>query len=171
MCSNVFKRRSCHFFSALHPGDCVILPCTRWYIEHPFTYPWGVKKGTSCNRLYIGRPLVYGYALDNTTTNLISHVPWVYWETPLGYLIHLRKSLWPSCSEPYTKNNIQGDYYTRTLEVYHEWHLVDNPGERPDYLNPSCHFKFACLTYSLSREIFCVFSSFSYHRLDRSCTN
>ena len=45
--------------------------------------------------------------------------------------------------EPYTENNIQGDYYACTLEVYHEWHLLDNPGERPDFLN-SYHFKCAC---------------------------
>ena len=72
----------------------------------------------------------------------------------------MRKSLWSSCLEPYTEKNIQGYYYARTLEVYHEWHLLDNPGERLDFLNPSCHFKFACLTYILSREIFGVFSSF-----------
>ena len=100
------------------------------------------------------------YALDNTTTDLSSHVPCVYQETPVGYLIYLRKALWPSCLEPYTKKNIQGDYYAHTLEVYHEWHLLDNPGQRPEYLNPSCHFKFACSTYSLSREIYGVFSSF-----------
>ena len=80
-----------------------------------------------------------GCALDITTTDLSSHVPCVYRETPLGYLIFLRKSLWLSCLEPYTKNNIQGDYYARTLVVYHEWHLLDNPSERPDYLNSSCH--------------------------------
>ena len=83
-------------------------------------------------------------------------LPCVYRETPLGYLIHMRKDLWPSFLEPYTENNIRGDYYACTLEEYREWHLLDNP----DYLNPSCHFKFACLTYSLSREIFGVFSSF-----------
>ena len=98
--------------------------------------------------------------LENTTTNLSSHVPCVYRETPLGYLIYLRKSLWSSYLEPYTKNNIRKDYYACTLEVYHEWHILDNPSERYDYLNPSFHFKFACLTYILSREIFGVFSCF-----------
>ena len=77
-------------------------------------------------------PLVYGYALDNTTTDLSSHVPCVYRETPLGYLIYLRKSLWPSFLEPYTENNIRGDYYARTLVVYHELQLLDNPDERPN---------------------------------------
>ena len=85
-----------------------------------------------------------GYALDNTTTDLSSHVPCVCRETPLGYLIHLRKSLWSSFLEPYTENKIQGDYYARTLEVYREWHLLDNPSERLDYLNSSYHFKCAC---------------------------
>ena len=99
-----------------------------------------------------------GYALNNTTTDLSSHVPCVYQETPLGYLIYLRKALWSSCLEPYNENNILGDYYTRTLEVYREWHLLDNSGERPDYLKSSYHFKCACLTYSLCREMFwCVF--------------
>ena len=68
---------------------------------------------------------------DNTTTNLSSHVPCVYQETPLGYLVHMRKTLWTSCLEQYTENNIQGDYYTRTLVVYRELHLLDNPSERP----------------------------------------
>ena len=117
-CLGIVKCRSYRYLSASHPGTCTVLPCTQ---------------------LYIKRPLVNGYALDNTTTDLSSHVPCVYWETPLGYLIHLRKSLCPSCLEPYTENNIQRDYYARTLEVYHEWHLLDNPGERLDYLNSSCH--------------------------------
>ena len=65
-----------------------------------------------------------------------------------------------SCLEPYTENSIRGDYYAHTLEVYHEWHLLDNPGEKFDFLNSSYHFKFACLAYSLSREISGVFSSF-----------
>ena len=82
-----------------------------------------------------------GCALDNITTDLSSHIPCVYRETPLGYLIYLRKTLWPSCLEPYTKKSIQGDYYACTLEVYHEWHLLDNLGERPDFLNSSYHFK------------------------------
>ena len=98
-----------------------------------------------------------GCALDNTTTDLSTHLPCVYRETTLGYLIHMRKALWLSYLEPYTKNNIRGDYYAHTLEVYREWHLLGNPSERLDYLNPSCHLKFACLTYSLSREIFGVF--------------
>ena len=80
-----------------------------------------------------------GYALDSTTTDLISHVPCVYRETPLGYLIHPRKALWPTWLEPYTENNIWEDYYTHTLEVYHEWHLLDNLGERPDYMISSYH--------------------------------
>ena len=69
-----------------------------------------------------------GCALDNTTTDLISHVPCVYQETPLGYPVHMRKTLWPYCLEKYTENNIQGDYYARTLEVYREWRLLNNPG-------------------------------------------
>ena len=91
--------------------------------------------------MYIGRPLVNGCALDNTTTDLSSHVPCVYRETPLGYLIYLRKSLWPSFLEPYTENIIWGDYYTRTLVVYRELHLLDNPGERPTILKPPYHLR------------------------------
>ena len=102
------------------------------------------RKVLSCTQLYIGRPLVNGCALDITTIDLSSHVPCVYRETPLGYLIYLRKSLWSSYLEPYTENSIQGDYYTRTLEVYREWNLLDNPGERPDFLNSSYDFKCAC---------------------------
>ena len=83
---------------------------------------------------------MYGYALDNTTDS-ISHVPLVYWETPLGSLIHLRKSLWMSFLEPYTENNIRGDYYARTLDLYHELHLLANLGERPTILNPSYHLR------------------------------
>ena len=71
-----------------------------------------------------------GCALDNTTIDLSFHVPCVYRENPLGYLDHLRKSLWPSCVEQYTENNIQGDYYARTLVVYRELHLLENHGER-----------------------------------------
>ena len=81
----------------------------------------------------------YAYALGITTTDLSSHVPCVYRETPLGYLIYLRKALWPYFLDPYTENNIWGDYYAHILVVYREWHLLDNPGERPDYLNSSCH--------------------------------
>ena len=80
-----------------------------------------------------------GCALDSTTTDLSSHVPRLYQETPLGYLIYLRKALWPSCLEPYTENNIRGDYYACSLEIYREWHLLDNPGERLNYLNSSYH--------------------------------
>ena len=72
-----------------------------------------------------------GCALDITTTDLNSNIPCVYRETPLGYLVHLRKTLWSSCLEKYTENRILGDYYTCTLVVYHELHLLDNPGERP----------------------------------------
>ena len=143
----------------------------RWFIEWPFTYSWGILKGTSCTQLYIRRPLVYGYALDNTATDSISHVPWVYQETPLGYLIYLRKALWPSCLDPYTENNIWGDYYACTLEVYREWHRLDNPSERPGFWNPPVILSLLVLTYSLSREVFwCVFSRFLDPRLDRSCT-
>ena len=116
----------------------------RWNIPANKSGDSAEVKGTSCTWLYIERPLVYGYALDNTTTNSSSHIPWVYRETPLGYLIYLRKSLWSSCLEPYTKNSIQGDYYACTLEVYREWHLLDNPSERPDFLKSPCHFKSAC---------------------------
>ena len=70
-------------------------------------------------------------ALDITTTDLSSYVPWVYRETPLGYPVHLRKNLWPSCVEKYTEKSIHGDYYAGTLVVYRELHLLDNPGERP----------------------------------------
>ena len=80
-------------------------------------------------------------ALDITTTNLSSHVPYVYWETPLRFLIQPRKTLWPSCLEKYTKNDIQGDYYARVLEVYRELHLLDSLGERPTILNPSYHLR------------------------------
>ena len=124
-----------------------------WYIEQPFTYPWGILKGTSRTWLYIGRPLVYGYGLDSTTINLSSHVPWVYRETPLGYLIYLRKSLWTSCVEQYTKNNILGDYYARNLVVYRALHLLDNPGERPTiWAHPV--ILIYLLAYSLSRRKF-----------------
>ena len=150
MCSGAVKRRSCCYSSTLYPRTRAFLPHTVG-ISNDLSHTLDV---------YIRRPLVYGYALDNTTTDLSSHVPCVYRETPLGYLIYLRKALWPSCLDPYTKNSIWGDYYTCTHEVYHEWYLLDNPGERPDYLNLSCHFKFACLTYSLSREMFVVFLVF-----------
>ena len=80
-----------------------------------------------------------GCALDNTTTNLSSHVPCVYWETPLGYPDHLRKTLWSSCVEKYTKKKIQGGYYARTPKVYHKLDLLDNPSERPTILNLSYH--------------------------------
>ena len=89
-----------------------------------------------------------GCALDNTTTDLSSHVPCVYQETPLGYPDHLIKKLWSSCVDQYTENNIQGDYYAHTHEVYRELHLLDNPGERPTIMN---------LSYNLS--LFVTFSS------------
>ena len=79
-----------------------------------------------------------GCALD-INTDLSSHVPCVYRETPLGYPIYLRKSLWSSCVEKYIENNIWGDYYTCTPVVHRKWHLLENPGERPDYLNSSYH--------------------------------
>ena len=82
-----------------------------------------------------------GYALDSTTTNLRSHVPCVYWETPLGFLVQLRKTLWSSYLEQYIENNIQGDYYTHALEVYHKFHVLNNPGERQTILNPSYHLR------------------------------
>ena len=78
-------------------------------------------------------------ALDNTTTDLSSHVPCVYRETPLGYPDHLRKSIWPSYVEQYTENNIQRDYYACTPEVYRELHLLYNLGERSAIMNPSYH--------------------------------
>ena len=88
-------------------------------------------------------PLVDGCALDNTTTDLSSHVSCVYQETPLGYLIYLRKALWLSRLDPYTENNIRGDYYARTLEVYHEWHLLTILVRDLTFLNSSYHFKCA----------------------------
>ena len=72
-----------------------------------------------------------GCALDNNTIDLSSHLPCIYQETPLGYPIYMRKSLWSSCVDKYAENNIQGDYYARTLVVYCELHLLENPGERP----------------------------------------
>ena len=170
-CSGIVKRRSYRYCLHYNPGlmqffDVLSIYWTAFhvplrYIERYFTYSIVYQKA-SCEWLCI----------RNTTTDLSSHVPCIYRETPLGYLIHLRKSLWPSCLEPYTKNNIHGDYYTRTLKVYHKWNLPDNPSERPDYLNSSYHFKCACLTYTLCREIcFGVFSSFSDPRLDRNYTN
>ena len=80
-------------------------------------------------------------ALDNATTDLSSHVPHVYWETLLGLLFQLRKTLWSSCLEKYTENRIQGDYYAHTPEVYCELHLLDNPSERPTILNLSYHLR------------------------------
>ena len=56
------------------------------YIERPFTYPWGILKGTSCTWLYIRRPLVINCALENTTTDLNSHIPCLYREALLWYL-------------------------------------------------------------------------------------
>ena len=58
-----------------------------------------------------------GCALDNTTTDLRSHVPCVYWETLLGFLVQLRKTLWPSCLEKYIEKKNRGDYYARTLSI------------------------------------------------------
>ena len=117
------------------------------YIERYFMYLIVYQKAP-CVRLCI-RQHYYQFELPRTLS--LSGDP-----TRIPY--HLIKSLCPSCLEPYTKKNIQGDYYACTLEVYREWHLLNNLGERPDYLNSSYHFKFACLTYNLSREIFwCVF--------------
>ena len=81
-----------------------------------------------------------GCALDITTTDLNSHVPCVYWETPLGCLIYLRKALWLSCLEPYTENKIWGYYYACALEVYHDLHLLDGP---TDYFEPILSLKTA----------------------------
>ena len=53
--------------------------------------------------------------------------------TPLGYHVHLRKTLCPYYVEQYTENNIWGDYFACTLEVYREWHRLDNPSERTDF--------------------------------------
>ena len=141
------------------------------HIKRPFMYPWVISKCTSCTRLYIRRPLVYGYALYNTTTDSSSHIPWVYRETPLGYLIHLRKSLWPSCLEPYTENNIWGDYYARTLEVYHEWHLLTILVRDLTFWIPPIILSVPVSTYSLCREIFGVFSRSLDPRSDRNYTN
>ena len=101
MCLSVVKRKSCRYSSALHPGTHAVLPRTI-----------GISNGLShtlevYRKVLHGRPLVYGYTLENTTTDLSSHVLCVYRETPLGYLIHLRKSLWSSFLEPYTEKTFR----------------------------------------------------------------
>ena len=132
--------------SALHPGTRAVLP-RRVVYRNGFSRTLDLyQKVLSRTRLYIGRPLVNNCALDNTTTNLSSHVPCVYQETPLGFLVQLRKTIWLSCLEKYTKNNIWGDYYACTSVVYHKLHLLDNPGEARRLLrcNQSCRFSLGC---------------------------
>ena len=59
--------------------------------------------------MYIGRPLSNGCALDNTTTDLRSHVPWLYKETPIETWNLLSKILTIMLLQC-TENNTQGDY-------------------------------------------------------------
>ena len=54
-------------------------------------------------------PLLNGCALDNTNTDLSSHVPCVYRETLLGFPKPSKKILMAVLLEQYTENNTRGD--------------------------------------------------------------
>ena len=95
-----------------------------------FHIPLRYIESTSRTRLYIGRPLVNGCALDSTTTDLSSHVSCVYRETLLGFLIQLRKTLWPSSLEKYIKKSTRGDYYARTLSISGDPTRIPCPSEK-----------------------------------------
>ena len=126
----------------------------KWYIKLPRHSFVDFSAFTIVFLTHFQLPICYKTGTDlltslhkNTFTHISDHIhEWRRWrrlikapilDQLLGYPIHLRKALWPSCVEQYTENNIQGDYYAGNLVVYHELHLLDNPGERPVILNPS----------------------------------
>ena len=145
------------------------------YIERPFTYPWGISKGTSRTWLYIGGPLSNGCALDNTTMDLSSHVPCVYREAllgfmrpydknPFGHLIgaihreqHLGRLL-RTChlgSQLFRWGTVDPPRRVLLLDpaVYCELRQLENPSERSTIFNPSCHLSLlalVCLCVSFS---------------------
>ena len=160
MCFDIFKHGSFHSFSCTASWELCGSSTYRQYIERPFTYPWGIFKGTSHTWLYIGGSLSNDCALDNTTMDLISHVPCVYWETLLGFLYHLRKSLWSSCWSNIVRTTLRDQLRTCCLvsgvfrwgmvdpphrvllldpTVYRKLWQLNNPSERPAIFNSSCH--------------------------------
>ena len=123
-CSSLVKRRSCRYLFILHPGARAVLPHTI-----------GISNGLSHTLEVYRKVLTYSIVYQRAPCVRLC-IRQHYYRFELPHTLSISgdptRVPWLSCLDPYTKNSIQGDYYAHTLEVYHKWHLPDNPSERPN---------------------------------------
>ena len=159
MCFDVLKHRNCRYFLALHPKDHVFLPCIAG-ISNDLSRTLEVYRKVlnvsivyqkdPCERLCI-RQHYYRFELPRTLciSGDPNMIPYLFEKIPL--VIFLGAIHWKQ--------------YSRRLQHTYPWGISWGAPSWQSWWETwlsklLLSFKFSCLAYSLSREIFGVFSSF-----------